>query len=82
MARTAPNHLESVGGLFIATFQIAIAIGSIAGGLLTDRVGVQGAVAAGGAVALMAGVLILSLGDYDEEQGQMNAGSCCVSGRS
>jgi hypothetical protein len=75
MARAAPDHLESVGGLFIATFQIAIAIGSIAGGLLTDRVGVQGAVAVGGAVALTAGVLILSLGDYDEDQGEMNAGS-------
>jgi predicted MFS family arabinose efflux permease len=65
--------------LGIATISLALfgsgLLISIAGGLLTDRVGVQGAVAVGGAVALTAGVLIFSLGDYDEDQGEMNAGS-------
>jgi len=40
MARAAPDHLESVGGLFIATFQISIALGAAVGGAVVDGFGV------------------------------------------
>ena len=58
MARAAPDHLESVGGLFIAMFQFAIAVGSIFGGLLIDHAGARSAVAFGGSSTLAAGALV------------------------
>ncbi|MES2941027.1 MAG: MFS transporter [Pseudomonadota bacterium] len=39
MTGVAPRHLESVGGVFVATFQVSIMLGSIGGGLLLDHVG-------------------------------------------
>ncbi|MGA1837689.1 MFS transporter [Herbiconiux sp. 11R-BC] len=59
MARAEPDRLESVGGLQAATFQVAIAMGAIVGGLLVDGVGVQTAVLAGG-VSVLAGAVLLS----------------------
>lgn len=41
MGRAAPDQLEGVGGLFIATFQFSIALGAIAGGLAVDLYGVS-----------------------------------------
>lgn len=35
----APENRESIGALVLATFQIAISLGAIAGGLLTDSIG-------------------------------------------
>jgi DHA1 family purine ribonucleoside efflux pump-like MFS transporter len=58
MARAAPDHLEAVGGLFIATFQVAIAFGAGAGGVIADLLGIPIAVSCGGAVAAGAGILI------------------------
>ncbi len=59
MARAEPGRLESVGGLQAATFQVAIALGAVVGGLLVDGVGVQTAVLAGG-VSVLAGAVLLS----------------------
>jgi predicted MFS family arabinose efflux permease len=60
MARIAPDRLESIGGLLVATFQVAIAAGAAAGGLLVDAVGVHAALVAGGLAAAVGGVLLAS----------------------
>ena len=43
MVRAAPDQAEAAGGLLVAAFQIAIAVGAIGGGLLVDHVGALGA---------------------------------------
>ena len=43
IVRAAPDQTEGAGGLLVAAFQIAIASGALAGGLLVDRVGALGA---------------------------------------
>ncbi len=50
MAKAAPDHLEGVGGLFIATFQVSIAVGAAVGGGVVDHFGVI-------AVLLVTGIL-------------------------
>ncbi|MEE2951872.1 MAG: MFS transporter [Pseudomonadota bacterium] len=52
MARGASDQLESVGSLFISTFQIAIALGAAAGGLIVDGYGIR-------AVMIFTGLLTL-----------------------
>ncbi|MFL6697817.1 MAG: MFS transporter [Vitreoscilla sp.] len=42
ITRAAPDHAEGAGGLLVAAFQVAIAIGAIGGGLLVDRIGALG----------------------------------------
>lgn len=56
-SRAEPERKEAAGGLFVANFQLAIALGAALGGALLDRSGVHAvflvgaiAVAAGGAV--------------------------------
>jgi DHA1 family purine ribonucleoside efflux pump-like MFS transporter len=61
MARAEPTRLESVGGLQSATFQVAIALGAIIGGLLVDGIGVQTAFIAGGISALLGGALLVTI---------------------
>ena len=58
MARVAPDRLESIGGLLVATFQVAIALGAAVGGLLVDVAGVHTALVAGGLTAVFGGVLL------------------------
>ncbi|MCS5731567.1 MFS transporter [Herbiconiux moechotypicola] len=60
MARVEPTRLESVGGLQVAAFQVAIAVGAVVGGLLVDSAGVAPAVLVGGLSAL-AGAGLLSV---------------------
>ncbi|GLK19061.1 MFS transporter [Herbiconiux flava] len=61
MARAEPTRLESVGGLQSATFQVAIALGAIIGGLLVDGIGVQTALITGGVSAALGALLLVSL---------------------
>lgn len=61
MARAEPGRLESVGGLQSATFQLAIALGAIVGGLLVDGIGVQTALVVGGTSALLGAGLLVTL---------------------
>ncbi|MFB2583048.1 MFS transporter [Herbiconiux sp. P15] len=61
MARAEPGRLESVGGLQSATFQLAIALGAIVGGLLVDGIGVQTALLVGGASAVAGALLLVTL---------------------
>jgi predicted MFS family arabinose efflux permease len=58
MARVAPDHLEAAGGLVVATFQVAIALGAALGGLIVDAANVQVTLVAGGATAVVGGVLL------------------------
>jgi DHA1 family purine ribonucleoside efflux pump-like MFS transporter len=58
MARAEPDRLESVGGLVVAAFQVAIAVGAVVGGVLVDFVGVQSALVAGGIAGIAGGVLL------------------------
>lgn len=55
--RAAPGQSEGAGGLLVAAFQVAIASGAIAGGLLVDRIGPLGAPAFM-AVAMLLGVVL------------------------
>ena len=43
LVRAAPDQAESAGGLMVATFQVAIALGAVFGGLLVDHAGVASA---------------------------------------
>jgi DHA1 family purine ribonucleoside efflux pump-like MFS transporter len=61
MARAEPTRLESVGGLQAATFQVAVALGAIIGGLLVDGAGVQTALLAGGASAVLGAIILVSI---------------------
>ena len=61
MARAEPSRLESVGGLQSATFQVAIALGAIIGGLLVDGIGVQTALITGGVSAALGALLLVTL---------------------
>ena len=57
-ARVEPERMEAAGGLVVAAFQLAIALGAAAGGLLVDGAGVREALVAGGVVAVLGGVLL------------------------
>ncbi len=53
LTRTVPDQTESGGGLFVATNQLAVALGAAAGGIAIDRSGAVGAVVVGGSVLLL-----------------------------
>jgi predicted MFS family arabinose efflux permease len=58
MARVAPDHLEAAGGLVVATFQVAIALGAALGGVIVDAANVHVTLVAGGATAVVGGALL------------------------
>jgi DHA1 family purine ribonucleoside efflux pump-like MFS transporter len=58
MARAAPDRLESAGGLVVATFQVAIALGAAVGGLAIDVFDVRVVLVGGGLTAIAGGVLL------------------------
>ena len=62
MAQAANDQAESAGGLFIATFQVAIAGGAVFGGLLVDNSGVSSAIAYCGIATLLAAIAVFTLG--------------------
>ncbi|MBO3758899.1 MFS transporter [Ciceribacter sp. L1K22] len=59
IARSIPDEAESAGGLFVASIQLAIALGAGFGGLIFDLAGGTGTIAASGAVLLLAAVSIM-----------------------
>lgn len=61
LTRTIPDEAETGGGLFVAAFQLAIAMGAALGGALFDAGGATGVFTAGGAI-LLAGALMVGLG--------------------
>ena len=67
MAQAADDQAESGGGLFIATFQIAIAGRAILGGLLVDNSGVSSAFAYCGIATLLAAIAVFVRGPKQAE---------------
>lgn len=59
ITRALPEDAEAGGGLMVAVIQLAIALGSTAGGLLFDRSGYQSTFVASAAVLLLAAFLAL-----------------------
>lgn len=62
LVRAAPDQAESAGGLMVATFQVAIALGAVFGGLLVDHAGVASAFAYCGTATLLAALAAFFLG--------------------
>jgi predicted MFS family arabinose efflux permease len=62
LVRAAPDQAESAGGLMVATFQVAIALGAVFGGLLVDHAGVASAFAYCGMATLLAALAAFFLG--------------------
>ncbi len=61
MVADVPDRPELAGGLLTAAFQVAIASGAVAGGLLVDRFGVLSASVYCGAAAATGSCLVLAL---------------------
>ncbi|MGF0537335.1 MFS transporter [Agrobacterium sp. ES01] len=59
LARTVPDEAESAGGLFVASIQLAIAMGAGFGGVIFDMVGGTGTIAASGIVLLIAAISVM-----------------------
>ncbi|WAX95425.1 MFS transporter [Aminobacter sp. NyZ550] len=62
MVRAAPDQAESAGGLMVATFQVAIALGAVFGGVLVDTAGVNSAFIYSGAATLLAAIAVACFG--------------------
>jgi predicted MFS family arabinose efflux permease len=60
ISRAEPHRVEAAGGLFVATFQLAIALGAALGGLLLDTAGVHTVFIAGGIAVAVGGALLAS----------------------
>jgi predicted MFS family arabinose efflux permease len=61
MVRAAPNASEGAMALFVANFQVSIALGSFVGGLVVDQLGLNQAMVFGALVAAV-GLAVLWLG--------------------
>ncbi|WP_413741854.1 MFS transporter [Sodalis sp. RH15] len=59
---TAPDHAETAGALLLTTFQIAIALGAVAGGVLVDSFGPPGAITYSALTVLAGGLAMLLFG--------------------
>ena len=60
VSRAEPDRVEAAGGLFVATFQLAIASGAALGGLLLDTTDIRTVFLAGGVAVAVGGALLLS----------------------
>jgi predicted MFS family arabinose efflux permease len=60
MQQSSPDLPEAGSALFVSTVQIAIALGSFGGGEVVDRIGIPATLQLGGALALVALVVIAS----------------------
>jgi predicted MFS family arabinose efflux permease len=65
MVKAAPNVQEGGLALFVANFQISIAIGSLVGGLVVDNLGLISAMYFGAAPAVLAILVIARFGEAD-----------------
>ncbi len=59
-SRAEPDRVEAAGGLFVANFQLAIALGAAFGGALLDRSGVHAVFLAGAVAVLLGGAVFAS----------------------
>jgi DHA1 family purine ribonucleoside efflux pump-like MFS transporter len=60
ISRVEPNRIEAAGGLFVATFQFAIALGAAIGGLVLDTSNVQTLFLIAGIAVLAGGVILVT----------------------
>lgn len=60
ISRAEPRRVEAAGGLVVATFQLAIALGAALGGLLLDLTSVHTVFLAGGIAVVLGGALLAS----------------------
>jgi predicted MFS family arabinose efflux permease len=60
ISRAEPDRVEAAGGLVVATFQLAIALGAALGGVLLDTTDVQTLFLAGGVAVVLGGALLAS----------------------
>jgi predicted MFS family arabinose efflux permease len=60
ISRAEPRRIEAAGGLFVFTFQLAIAGGAAIGGILLDATSVQTLFLIAGVVVLAGGALLVS----------------------
>jgi predicted MFS family arabinose efflux permease len=60
ISRAEPDRVEAAGGLVVATFQLAIALGAALGGVLLDTTNVQTLFLAGGVAVVLGGALLAS----------------------
>ncbi|RUV42950.1 MAG: MFS transporter [Mesorhizobium sp.] len=67
LVRAAPDQAESAGGLMVATFQVAIALGAVFGGLLVDHAGVASAFGYGAMATLLAALVTFAVGPKQAE---------------
>jgi MFS transporter, DHA1 family, purine ribonucleoside efflux pump len=58
MGRAAPDHLEGVGGLFLAVIQLGVTLGAIAGGIAVDVVGTSAPLYVTVTCAVLAAIII------------------------
>jgi DHA1 family purine ribonucleoside efflux pump-like MFS transporter len=69
MTRAAPPaQLESVGGVFVATFQVSIMLGSVGGGLLLDHAGAASPLLLGAAAAGLGALVFWRAGHAAERR--------------
>ena len=68
LARTLPGDAEAGGGLMVAVVQLAIALGSTAGGWLFDASGYQGAFAASAGMLVVASLVTVLTARVDAHQ--------------
>ncbi|TIX36539.1 MAG: MFS transporter, partial [Mesorhizobium sp.] len=62
LVRAVPDQAESAGGLMVMTFQVAIALGAVFGGLLVDNAGVASAFAYCAVATFLAALAAFFLG--------------------
>jgi predicted MFS family arabinose efflux permease len=75
VARTLPDDAEAGGGLMVAVVQLAIGLGSTAGGLLLDRSGYQSAFALSALVLLVAAGMVYLTCRASVGEGRAGAGA-------
>lgn len=61
LSRVAPDRLESVGGLAVFSFQTAIAVGSMLGGVIVDSLAASLTLVLGGAAVILGGIVLSSM---------------------
>ena len=60
ISRAEPHRVEAAGGLVVATFQLAIALGAALGGVLLDSTSVRTVFLAGAGAVVLGGTLLAS----------------------
>ncbi|MGF6781582.1 MFS transporter [Paraburkholderia sp. GAS334] len=74
MVKAAPDASEGAMALFVANFQLSIAVGSFVGGLAVDGLGLLNAMTLGGAAAVLAIAILWAFGGSPVLQSQVDGG--------